>query len=50
MFSSQFVDYLGRIRRYGIVEGGVSLGVGFEVSKVHIRPSLALCPLPVDQM
>lgn len=26
-------DILGRIRRYGHVGGGMSLGVGFEVSK-----------------
>jgi hypothetical protein len=30
---------LGRIMRYGLVGGGVSLGVGFEVSKSHIIPS-----------
>ena len=33
---------LGRIRRRGLVGGGVSLGVGFEVSKVQVRPNLAL--------
>jgi hypothetical protein len=40
----------GRIRRYGLV-GGVSLAVGFEVSKIYLGPILAhcLCFLPVDQ-
>jgi hypothetical protein len=27
--------YLERIRRCGLVRGGASLGVGFEVSKIH---------------
>ena len=45
---------MGRIRRYGLVGvgvallewgcglvgGGMSLGMGFEVSKVHARPSI----------
>lgn len=48
MSSSQLVDYLGRIRR-GLVGEGLSLGVGFEVSKAHARPSLFLCLLPLDQ-
>ena len=30
---------LERIRRRGLVGGGESLGVGFEVSKVHILSS-----------
>ncbi|EGW04948.1 hypothetical protein I79_003453 [Cricetulus griseus] len=29
----QLVELLGRIRRCGLIEGGVSLGAGFEVSK-----------------
>lgn len=33
--------FFGRTRRFGFVEGSVSLGVGFEVSKVDTRPSLA---------
>ena len=33
---------LGRVRRYGLAGGGVSLRVGFEVSKAHTRPSLVL--------
>lgn len=32
---------LGRIGRCGFVGGGVSLGVGFEVSKVHMIPSFS---------
>ena len=35
---------LGRIRRYGLVEEGMSLGVGFEILKVHTSPPL---PLPL---
>ena len=33
---------LGRVRRYALAGGGVSLRVGFEVSKAHTRPSLVL--------
>lgn len=33
-------NYLGRIRRCGLVDGGVPTGVGFEVSKA--RPGLCL--------
>ena len=36
------VDCLGRIRRYGLVGGGVSLGVDFKVSKVHTRPKMEM--------
>lgn len=32
----------GRIKRCGLSEGGASLGVGFEDSEVHTRPSLSL--------
>jgi hypothetical protein len=38
-----------RIRRCGLVGGGVSLGVELEVSKVHVHPSVSLCLLPVEQ-
>ena len=31
-----------RIRKYGFVGGSVSLGVGFEVSKAHDKPGVAL--------
>jgi hypothetical protein len=44
MLSLQGVGPLRRIRRIrssGLVEGYVSLGVDFEVSKVHIRLSVA---------
>lgn len=51
---------LGRIRRDGLVGGGMTLGVSFEVSKDHARLSFSssptlpplpssLPPLPVDQ-
>jgi hypothetical protein len=30
----------------GLGGEGVSLGVGFEVSKTHARPSVSLCLLP----
>lgn len=29
--------------RHGLVGGGIALGVSYEVSKVHDRPSFALC-------
>lgn len=32
-------DVLGKIRRCGLIVEGLSLGVGFEVSKAHIMPS-----------
>lgn len=35
MFGSQLVNDLGRIKRYGLVRGGVALAVDFEVSKTH---------------
>lgn len=34
------VESVGRSRGYGHVGGGVALGVGFEVWKLHARPSL----------
>lgn len=41
---------MGRIRSCGFVEGDLSFGVGFQVSKAHARPShCLLCLLPVDQ-
>lgn len=42
MFTHQGVELLERIRRtrsYGLIGGSVALGVGFEVSKAHARPS-----------
>jgi hypothetical protein len=35
-----------KIRRHGLVEGSMSLGVGFEVTKAHIRHKVFL---PTDQ-
>jgi hypothetical protein len=35
-------EYFGNIRRYGLVGGGITMGVGFEVSKAHIRPTVPL--------
>lgn len=32
-------NYFGKIRKYGLVGEGVSLGVGFEVVKAHSVPS-----------
>lgn len=46
MFGSQFVDFLGRIVRCGLVGRGGSLMVGFEVSKTHARLNLTLFLLP----
>lgn len=43
MFGSKLVEALGRFRKCGLVGGDMSLGVGFEVSKVHARPSLMVC-------
>lgn len=40
---------MGRISRHGLAGGGVSLGVSFEISRAHARPSL-VCLLLVDQM
>lgn len=39
MFGSQLVDCSGRIRKCAIVGGGMSLRVGFLVSKDHSMPS-----------
>ena len=40
--SSQLVGgVLRRIRRYGLIGGGVPLGAGFEVSKAQVRHHLA---------
>jgi hypothetical protein len=36
------LDCLGRTGRYGLVERGVSLGMGFEVSKALTRLTLSL--------
>jgi hypothetical protein len=35
-------NILRRVRKCDLVEGGVSLREGFEVSKIHTRPSLLL--------
>jgi hypothetical protein len=40
----------GTISRCGLVEGSVSLGVGFEVSNAHVWLSVSLCLLPVDSV
>lgn len=34
------------IRRHGLIRGGVSLGMGFQVSSAHTRPSLSFCAIP----
>lgn len=34
-FGPSWRNYLGRIRRYGLLRGGMSLEMGFEVSKAH---------------
>lgn len=39
IFGFQLVDYSGRIRRYGLLGGSISMGVGSEAS--NQRPSLA---------
>ena len=47
MFVSQLVDYLGRrTRRRGLIGGGVSLGLGFEIPKAHARTR----PVPVHSL
>ena len=46
MFGSQSVNYLGWIEGYGLVGGGLSLGVGFGVSKAHICFSLSSSSFP----
>jgi hypothetical protein len=35
----ELFEKTSRIRRYGLVEGSMSLEGGFEVSKVHARPT-----------
>lgn len=35
MFGPQLVELLGKIKRYGLVGGGLSLGMGFEISKAQ---------------
>ena len=43
MLSHQGVELFdGRIGRYGLVGGSVSLVVGCEISKAHARPRLSL--------
>jgi hypothetical protein len=42
MYSPQWVKIFGKIRRYDLVRGGVLLGMSFEISKLHARPSLPL--------
>lgn len=42
MFTFQLVLCSGRIRRYGLVGGTMSLWVDFEVSKGHFSPILSL--------
>lgn len=38
------VELLGRIRRFGLIGRGISVGVGFEVSKPHDTPVSFLYP------
>lgn len=40
---------LGRARRYGLIGRGMSLGMGFEVSKAQFIPISFLCFLLVDK-
>ena len=49
MFGFQMADCLGRVRRRGFIGGGVSLGVGVEVSEAMPGPVAFSLPLPVDQ-
>lgn len=35
-------NYLGRIRKCGLIQRDVSLGVSFEFSETHTRPSCSL--------
>lgn len=47
VLSHQGVELLERIRRIrkcGLVEGGVSLGMGFKVTKIHAKRSVSLFP------
>jgi hypothetical protein len=41
MFGSQVGDCLGRLKRCGLGKD-ITLEVGFEVSKGHVKPCLAL--------
>lgn len=43
------VNSLGRIRKYDLLGGGVLLGMGFDVSRPHPRPSLAPFLLTMDE-
>lgn len=38
-FGSKLIEHLGRIRRCGLVKGGVSLAVGFDVPIAHTIPT-----------
>jgi hypothetical protein len=38
----ELFERIRRIRRCGLAGGSVSLGVGFEISKAQVRPSLSL--------
>ena len=38
------MNYKGRVRRCGLVIGGMSLGVGFDLSKGLARPQPSLAP------
>ena len=42
---SQGGTFLGRVRRYGIVEGGMVLGTGSEVSKDSLHSQYGFLPL-----
>lgn len=41
-------NYLRRIRRPGIIEVGLLVGAGCEVSKVGVRPNSPVFLLPID--
>jgi hypothetical protein len=42
-------NYLGRIRRGGIVRGGILLEGEFEASKTHATLSISFCLWPMGQ-
>lgn len=46
---SSWYNYLGSIRRYELIGGGVSLEIVFEISKDSHHSQCALCFLLLDQ-
>lgn len=48
VFNPQLVNCLGRIKMCGLLGGGMSLGLGYEIPQTPVRPSSSFSAVPRD--